>query len=89
MNQFDLLIVDEAHHFPSSFWKNIVDFATESDCKVLFLTATPYRSDGKEVIPNLAMPISLDCNFSKWASKKYKSNVPLFFHLPLQEAQDK
>jgi superfamily II DNA or RNA helicase len=37
---FNLLIVDEAHHFPAPTWNNIV---THFNCKTIFLTATPFR----------------------------------------------
>jgi len=45
------VIVDEAHHFPSSFWTNVVDKAKANNVKVIFLTGTPFRSDGTQVIP--------------------------------------
>jgi DNA repair protein RadD len=39
---FDLVIVDEAHHYPARTWKDIVDhFRT---AKKVFLTATPIRT---------------------------------------------
>jgi superfamily II DNA or RNA helicase len=50
---FDTLIIDEAHHFPSSFWKVIVDLARKHAAKVIFLTATPYRADKKNVFEPL------------------------------------
>lgn len=37
---FNLLIVDEAHHFPAPTWNKIVSYF---NCKILFLTATPFR----------------------------------------------
>ena len=37
----DLLIVDEAHHYPAVTWRRIVNHYRNK--KVLFLTATPYR----------------------------------------------
>ena len=46
---FSLLIVDEAHHFPSSFWDAVVGAAKKHQVHIVFLTATPWRSDGKEV----------------------------------------
>lgn len=45
---FDTLIVDEAHHYPAATWKKIVDeFNKPSNLpkKIIFLTATPYRSN--------------------------------------------
>lgn len=42
---FDLIVPDECHHSPATSWKAIIDhFAT---AKVLGLTATPKRADGK------------------------------------------
>ena len=38
---FDLIIVDEAHHFPAVTWRNIV--AHFQNAKVLLMTATPYN----------------------------------------------
>ncbi|KAL9649453.1 hypothetical protein ABK040_000692 [Willaertia magna] len=37
----DLLIVDEAHHFPAPTWKKIIDHF--SNCRKVFLTATPEK----------------------------------------------
>jgi len=39
-NKFDLVIVDEAHHYPSEIWSNIVH-RFRQHAKVVFLTATP------------------------------------------------
>jgi len=41
-DDYDLVIVDEAHHYPAPTWKRIVDRFPK--CKRLFLTATPYRN---------------------------------------------
>lgn len=39
---YDLLIVDEAHHYPAATWRRIVDYyQTTPRTKILFLTATP------------------------------------------------
>ena len=39
---YDLVIVDEAHHYPASTWKTIINHFSRS--KRLFLTATPQHS---------------------------------------------
>lgn len=39
-DSYDLVIVDEAHHYPAETWKTIVDHFVNS--RKLFLTATPY-----------------------------------------------
>ena len=43
-DNFDLVIVDEAHHYPAQTWTTIVDRFKNS--KRLFLTATPYYKGG-------------------------------------------
>jgi superfamily II DNA or RNA helicase len=96
MAEFDLLIVDEAHHFPSSFWECIVDFAkkyckvgylvvTPCNIQVLFLTATPYRSDGERVVQEIT--IDTKSQYATWALKTYQ-NIPTYFHFPLRQAQE-
>jgi DNA repair protein RadD len=64
MPSVDLLVIDEAHHAAAETYRRIVDRALElnPDCKILGLTATPNRSDGKglrEVFSNVADQISL------------------------------
>lgn len=47
----DLLIVDEAHHFPAAYWDRVVQWAKRNtSCRVLFLTASPCRTDKQNVI---------------------------------------
>ena len=48
---FRLVIVDEAHHHPATTWRRIVDKFRSPECPVFFFTATPYRSDGEDVLP--------------------------------------
>lgn len=43
---FDLLIVDEAHHALASTWEKVIRYF---HCKKLGLTATPHRTDGKDI----------------------------------------
>lgn len=45
---FDLIIFDEAHHAPADSWVAYVDYYTQA--KFVFLTATPFRRDGR-IIP--------------------------------------
>ena len=47
---YDLVIVDEAHHYPAPTWKNLIDHFPKS--KRLFLTATPHHR-GKPILPDL------------------------------------
>ena len=42
-HRYDLVIVDEAHHYPAKTWKELVDHFPNS--KKLFLTATPYYNN--------------------------------------------
>ena len=46
-NFFDLIIVDEAHHAPANSWKMVLDHFEKA--KVINMTATPFRSDRKEI----------------------------------------
>ena len=45
----DLVIVDEAHHYPARTWRRIVDYFDNAN--KLFLTATPSYRDGP-ILPN-------------------------------------
>jgi len=49
--QFDTLIVDEAHHYPARTWQAIVKLF-EPLKKIVFLTATPFTGQGKAILPN-------------------------------------
>ena len=50
-DKFDLVIVDEAHHYPAPTWKTVVDhFRPPAFC--LFLTATP-EYKGEPILPGL------------------------------------
>lgn len=46
---FRLVIVDEAHHYPATTWREIVS-KFSNHAMVVFLTATPYRGDKKLVL---------------------------------------
>ena len=45
LRDLDLLVVDEAHHAVAGMWRKII--AAVPDAKVLGVTATPERLDGK------------------------------------------
>ncbi|GAM28623.1 hypothetical protein SAMD00019534_117990 [Acytostelium subglobosum LB1] len=45
---FDLVMVDEAHHYPAHTWKRIIDHF-KVGCKKVFFTATPYHR-GKNIV---------------------------------------
>src|SRR4029453_10095417 len=44
---FDLLIVDEGHHTPAESWQRLVTAYPRA--KKIYLTATPFRSDGQAI----------------------------------------
>jgi superfamily II DNA or RNA helicase len=44
---FDMIIVDEAHHVPADSWQNVND--TFPNAKRVYVTATPFRSDGQSI----------------------------------------
>jgi len=44
---FDMILVDEAHHVPASSWQNVN--AAFPNAKRVYVTATPFRTDGQEI----------------------------------------
>jgi len=46
-NFFDLIIIDEAHYAAANSWKQVIERFPNS--KVVNMTATPFRSDKKEI----------------------------------------
>ncbi len=46
-NYFDLILVDEGHHSAAPSWKKV--FERFPNAKVVNLTATPFRSDNKDI----------------------------------------
>lgn len=50
-NFFDMIVVDEGHHNVADSWKRVFD--RFPNAKVVSLTATPFRSDGKPLEGNL------------------------------------
>ncbi len=44
---FDMIIIDEAHHSAADSWKKVLQRFSEA--KVIYLTATPFRSDRQEI----------------------------------------
>ena len=49
---FSVVMVDEAHHLPAPQWGRIVE-RFNAHAKVVFFTATPYRSDKKEITADI------------------------------------
>lgn len=59
-NMFRLVVVDEAHHVPAPTWQRIIN-RFGGDALVVFLTATPLRTDGQLVVPcEFAYELSLE-----------------------------
>jgi superfamily II DNA or RNA helicase len=44
---FDMIVVDEAHHAPADSWQNVNE--AFPDAKKVYLTATPFRGDGRPI----------------------------------------
>lgn len=44
---FDMIIIDEAHHAEAQTWKDAIEYFCEA--KVVKVTGTPFRSDGKSI----------------------------------------
>lgn len=44
---FDFIIIDEAHHSEANTWKRALTYF--NNAKVLKVTGTPFRSDGKKI----------------------------------------
>ncbi len=51
-DSFSVVIVDEAHHLPSKTWKDIIN-RFKAHAKVVFFTATPFRSDKKKITEDI------------------------------------
>lgn len=66
--KFDLIIVDEAHHAVAGTWKRLIEAMPEA--RVLGVTATPVRSDGKglsdvfdDLVIGPSVPTLIDMGF--------------------------
>ncbi len=53
-DSFSVVIVDEAHHYPSNRWKIIKD-RFKAHAKIVFFTATPFRCDKKKITEDINM----------------------------------
>lgn len=45
---FDMILIDEAHHSTADTWVEAINYF--SDAKIVKLTGTPFRSDGKPIV---------------------------------------
>ncbi|PIR20594.1 MAG: helicase [Deltaproteobacteria bacterium CG11_big_fil_rev_8_21_14_0_20_47_16] len=73
---FDMIIVDEAHHNAASSWQKV--FTLFPNAKVLNLTATPFRSDRKEIKGDLVYRYS----FREAAIKGYIKKLTASYTAP-------
>ena len=46
---FDTVIIDEAHHSMASTWRTVIETAKKSGCKIIGVTATPFRTDEQQL----------------------------------------
>lgn len=52
---FDLVIIDEAHQMPSATVRSVFDYFRANNVMVLLLTATPFRTDGQDLLPGMSL----------------------------------
>jgi superfamily II DNA or RNA helicase len=78
--QFDLVLVDEAHHIPALTWQQIL--LNMKDAMHFLFTATPFRLDRKEIKGELiyTYPLSMAYQDGIFGSIEY---------IPIEEAPDK
>jgi len=73
---FDMIIIDEAHHSEARTWlENLQHF---SRAKVIKITATAYRTDGKQLVGELIYKYKL----SQAMSKGYVKSLEKFDFIP-------
>lgn len=73
---FDMIIIDEAHHSEAHTWiENLQHF---SKAKVIKITATAYRTDGKQLVGQLIYKYKL----SQAMSKGYVKSLEKFDFIP-------
>jgi superfamily II DNA or RNA helicase len=59
-DRVDLVIVDEAHHYPAETWTTIIAHFKES--KKIFFTATP-KYDGRDILPTQTLCFHLNRSY--------------------------
>ena len=57
-SKYDLVIVDEAHHYPKESWRTFVDHFQKSRC--LFLTSTPHDNKTEPIFAHVKPCYSLE-----------------------------
>lgn len=74
---YDLIIFDEAHHSTSKTWKTIID--SQPQAKIVGLTATPCRLDGKplgDIYEHLIVGISANSLINRGFLSEYDYFAP-------------
>lgn len=56
-NHFDLVVVDEAHHGYADTYYSVIRYFTKDETPLLGMTATPYRSDQKDIKALFGKPV--------------------------------
>ncbi|PIT54090.1 DEAD/DEAH box helicase [Snodgrassella alvi] len=83
-NFFDFIIIDEAHHAPAQSWQTI--FTQFPNAKILHVTGTPYRGDGKEIpgkkIHETPLSEVMRYKYVKWLRKETINAKELYFKIP-------
>lgn len=69
---FDLILIDEGHHSAAPSWKKV--FERFPNAKVVNLTATPFRSDNKDIEGDLIYRYSFKRAMIKGYIKKLQAN---------------
>lgn len=79
-NQFDLVLIDEAHHVPAKTWEQIL--INMSTAKHILFTATPFRLDKKEIKGDMIFTYPLSMAYSEGIFGEIE-------YIPIEEAPNK
>jgi excisionase family DNA binding protein len=71
-NFFDMIIIDEAHHSAADSWKKVLERFPKA--KVIHMTATPFRSDRREIDGELVYRYSFRSATLKGYVKRLKAS---------------
>jgi excisionase family DNA binding protein len=69
---FEMVVIDEAHHSAAASWKKVLERFPEA--KVVYLTATPFRSDRQEIDGELVYRYSFRSATLKGYIKRLKAS---------------
>ena len=68
---FDLILIDEGHHNAAPSWRKVLD--RFEDAKIVSLTATPFRSDGQNVVGEMVYRYSFTRAMAKGYTKSLRA----------------